>query len=158
MTKNVDCHIELENEGLSDDFGKLIKEYRLQKGYSLAQLEKMAKVSPSYISRIERSLRNEVSFSRALRICFSLGIPYELMISKAFGEIEQIEIERDKQSLSEILFHNDFTIQDKKVDVDVKEVLVSLINTVFECPWDSNTKIYDLYQLSKKVEKIKRLL
>jgi transcriptional regulator with XRE-family HTH domain len=158
MIVNADNPIELENEGLSDDFGKLIKEYRLQKGYSLVQLEKMAKVSPSYISRIERSLRNEVSFSRALRICFSLGIPYELMISKAFGEIDQVEIERDKQSLSEILFHNDFTIQDKAVDVDVKEVLVSLINTVFECPWDSNTKIYDLYQLSKKVEKIKRLL
>lgn len=158
MNINADNPIELENEGLSDDFGKLIKEYRLMKGYSLAQLEKMAKVSPSYVSRIERSLRSEVSFSKALRICFSLGIPYELMISKAFGEIDQAEIERDKKSLTEILFHNDYTIQDKTVDVDVKEVLVSIINTVFECQWDSNTKIHDLYQLSKKVEKIKGLL
>ncbi|MBT2694634.1 helix-turn-helix transcriptional regulator [Bacillus sp. ISL-55] len=158
MIKDAECPTELDKEGLSEDFGKLIKEYRIAKGYSLAQLDKMAKVSPSYVSRIERSLRNEVSFSKVLRICFILGIPYELMISKAFGEIDQVEIEREKQSITEILLHNDFTVKGKTVDVNVKEVLVSIINNLFECPWDSKTKIHDLYQLSKKIEKIKELL
>ncbi|MEQ2529578.1 helix-turn-helix transcriptional regulator [Bacillaceae bacterium CLA-AA-H227] len=158
MNKDAECLTELDKEGLSEDFGKLIKEYRIAKGYSLAQLDKMAKVSPSYVSRIERSLRNEVSFSKVLRICFILGIPYELMISKAFGEIDQVEIEREKQSIKEILLHNDFIVQGKTVDVEVKEILISLVNNLFECTWDSKTKIHDLYQLSKKVEKIKGLL
>jgi transcriptional regulator with XRE-family HTH domain len=158
MIKNADCSIELDSEGLSDDFGKMIKEYRKMRGYSLAQLEKMAKVSPSYISRIERNLRSEVSFARALRICFSLGIPYEMMISKAFGEINQDEIEVDKQSIKEVLFQNDFTIQDRQVDVDMKEVLVAIMNLIFDCTWDSKSKIHDLYQISKKVERLKGLL
>ena len=158
MADNVQNQIELENEGLPADFGKLIKEYRLKKGYSLAQLEKLAKVSPSYISRIERSLRNEVSFAKALRICFVLGIPYEEMISKAFGEIGQQEVEKDQQTLNDVIFHNDFTILERIVDLDVKETLVSLINFLFDCTWDSRTKISDLYQVSKKIEKLKGLL
>jgi transcriptional regulator with XRE-family HTH domain len=157
MTYIADCPIELENEGLSEDFGKIIKEYRLMKGYSLAQLEKMSRVSPSYISRIERNLRSEVSFAKALRICFSLGIPYEVMISKAFGEINQDGIKGDKHSLTELLFHSEYTVQDKAVELDIKEVLVSIINFIFECTWDNKTKIHDLYQLSKKIEKLKGL-
>lgn len=158
MTKNVECLLELENEGLPEDFGKLIKAYRLKRGYSLAQLEKLTKVSPSYISRIERSLRNEVSFAKALRICFSLGIPYEEMISKAFGEIEQFEVDREKPALADILFHNDFTIQERTASLDEKEVVVSVINYILDCKWDSETKISDLYQISKKVEKLKSML
>jgi transcriptional regulator with XRE-family HTH domain len=147
---------ELDNEGVSEDFGKLIKEYRLMRGYSLAQLEKLAKVSPSYISRIERNLRTEVSFSRALRICHSLGIPYNLMISKAFGEIKLEEIEEDVQTLDEIIFHNDFYVHNKKVvDPEVKNAIVALIKFIFNCTWDSKTKVHDLFQISKKIEELK---
>lgn len=158
MNINVDNPIELENEGLLEDFGKLIKMYRLKKGYSLAQLDKLAKVSPSYISRIERNLRSEVSFAKALRICFVLGIPYEEMISKAFGEIGLIEVEKEQLTLADTIFHNDFTIQEKVVDLDVKEIIVTMLNFIFECTWDSNTKIQDVYQVSKKIEKLKGLL
>ncbi|MEC1157832.1 helix-turn-helix domain-containing protein [Cytobacillus horneckiae] len=158
MTSDADNLIEFENGGLPEDVGKLIKEYRLKKGYSLAQLDKLAKVSPSYISRIERSLRNEVSFSKVLRICFSLGIPYEELVSKAFGEIVQTEAETISPTFADILFHSEFTIQETKADIEIKEILVSMISFIFECTWDSKTKINDLYQVSKKIEKLKGLL
>lgn len=159
MTINIDHAIELEEEGLSDDFGKLIKEYRLMRGYSLADLEKLTNVSQSYISRIERNERSEVSFSKALRICYYLGIPYELMISKSFGSMKKVEKKKGIQSLTEIIFQNDFTVQGKEViQTDVKEILDGVLKLVFDCPWDSKTKIYDLYQISKKVEKLKGLL
>lgn len=159
MIRNENLIVELEDEGLSDEFGKLIKEYRLMRGYSLAQMEKLAKVSPSYISRIERNLRSEVSFSRALRICYSLGIPYNLMINKAFGEIKQEGIEKELQTLEEIIFHNDFNVRKKEVaDPEVKSLIVAIIEIVFDCNWDNETKINDLYKISNKVEKLKGLL
>ncbi|MEC1759875.1 helix-turn-helix domain-containing protein [Schinkia azotoformans] len=157
MNKSEDHPNELD-DGLSDDFGRLIKEYRLKKGYSLAQLEDLARVSPSYVSRIERGLRSQVSFPKVLRICFTLGIPYELMISKAFGEINQSEVENENPTLEDILYHQDFTIYGKPVDLDAKEILVSTINLIFGCTWDSKTKIHDLYQVSKKIERLKDLI
>lgn len=158
MIKSENCPNEFDYDSLSDDFGKLIKEYRVKKGYSLAQLEKLARVSPSYVSRIERSLRSQVSFPKVLRICFSLGIPYEELISRAFGEIDQMEVENDKPTLDDILFHQEFTINEKPVDLDVKETLASMINFIIECTWDSKTKIHDLYQVSKKIERLKDLI
>ena len=158
MNTKAESPIELKNEGFPEDVGKLIKEYRTKKGYSLAQLDKLAKVSPSYISRIERSLRNDVSFSKVLRLCFSLGIPYQEMVSKAFGEIGQAEVEVNTLNFADIVFHNEFTIQDKTVHLEAKEDLVSIISFIFECTWDSKTKINDLYEVSKKIEKLKGLL
>jgi XRE family transcriptional regulator, master regulator for biofilm formation len=64
--------------------GKKIKEMRKKKGYSITELAKLADVSKSYLSQIERGLQGNPSLQFLRKIAFPLGTSIEHLLQ---GEI-----------------------------------------------------------------------
>lgn len=64
---------------ISSKFGKKVKEIRLKKDMSQADLAKVLGVHPTYISGIERGVRN-MALSNIERLAKALGVPIEELI------------------------------------------------------------------------------
>jgi transcriptional regulator with XRE-family HTH domain len=64
---------------ISSKFGKKVKEIRLKKDMSQADLAKILGVHPTYISGIERGVRN-MALKNIERLAKSLGVPIEDLI------------------------------------------------------------------------------
>ncbi|RFU64756.1 helix-turn-helix domain-containing protein [Peribacillus glennii] len=67
--------------------GKKIAEIRKKRGYSLSELAKMAKVSKSYLSNIERGLNKNPSLQVMIRIAAVLEIDLVTLL-KAETDLE----------------------------------------------------------------------
>jgi transcriptional regulator with XRE-family HTH domain len=61
---------------ISARFGKRVKEIRLRKGLSQGGLAKILGVHPTYISGIERGVRN-MALKNIERLAKALGVPIE---------------------------------------------------------------------------------
>lgn len=146
-----------KEEGMSENFGLIIQKYRKEKGLSLSSLESMSNVSASFINRIERNERNGIAFDKTIRIADCLGIPYNLLINCTFSKakLEGCENEALALSLSDVFIQNEFKISEKVISIENKVTLIDIINHIFECSWDNKTKIYDLYLLAEKIEKLR---
>ena len=64
---------------ISVKFGKKAKEIRLSKKMSQAKLAKILGVHPTYISGIERGVRN-MNLKNIERLAMALGVPIEDLI------------------------------------------------------------------------------
>jgi transcriptional regulator with XRE-family HTH domain len=64
---------------ISSRFGKKVKEIRLKKGMSQADLAKVLGVHPTYISGIERGVRN-MALKNIERLAKALSVPIEDLI------------------------------------------------------------------------------
>ena len=64
---------------ISAKFGKRAKEIRLKKGMSQGDLAKILGVHPTYISGIERGVRN-MALKNIERLAKALGVPIEDLI------------------------------------------------------------------------------
>jgi transcriptional regulator with XRE-family HTH domain len=157
MEKNVEVVCIHEGDVATDQIGKLIKGYRGMRGLSLSQVEKMAGVSGSFINRIENGERSEISFSKLIRIADALGIPFELLIEKSYGEHKQIGDKTGIFTLTDLLMQNEFTINDMIMKGSAKRFLLDIMEFIVDCQWDAMTKIHDLYLLSKRIEKFKAI-
>ncbi|WP_442598148.1 helix-turn-helix domain-containing protein [Neobacillus sp. D3-1R] len=158
MEKNNDVECNHELDVATDQIAKLIKEYRAMRGMSLSQVERMTNVSSSFINRIENGERNEISFSKLIRIAVALGIPFELLIEKSFDELKQKDDNKSGiLTLTDLLIQNEFTINDKKIEGCAKRFLLDIMEFIVDCKWDAMTKIHDLYLLSKRIEKFKAI-
>lgn len=62
---------------MNKDLGQLIKLRREEYGLSQACLAHRAKMSPSYLSKIENGERDNPSYIMMLEICVALDIPFE---------------------------------------------------------------------------------
>lgn len=64
---------------ISSKFGKKVKEIRLKKDMSQADLAKILGVHPTYISGIERGVRN-MALKNIERLAKALNVPIEELI------------------------------------------------------------------------------
>lgn len=64
---------------ISSKFGKRVKEIRLKKGLSQGDLGKILKVHPTYISGIERGVRN-MSLKNIEKLAKSLNVSIEELV------------------------------------------------------------------------------
>lgn len=64
---------------ISVKFGKKVKELRLQKKMSQGDLAKILSVHPTYISGIERGVRN-MALKNIEKLAKALGVPIEDLI------------------------------------------------------------------------------
>ncbi|TWD98913.1 transcriptional regulator with XRE-family HTH domain [Neobacillus bataviensis] len=74
--------------------GNTIFEIRKQKGLTLSELAKRAKISKSYLSNIERNLNRNPSIEVVKRIAEVLDIEFDAFLSKKNKDI-QLEIDQD---------------------------------------------------------------
>lgn len=62
-------------------FGKAIREYRIKKGISQEELAELCDLHRTYISEVERGLRN-VSLVNIEKICDALGVKISSVFKK----------------------------------------------------------------------------
>jgi XRE family transcriptional regulator of biofilm formation len=77
--------------------GKRMKELRQEKGYSLNELASKARVSKSYLSYLERNLKNNPSLQFLSKIADTLDTSIEYLL----GEGESEEHDQELESLDE---------------------------------------------------------
>ena len=138
---------------VSKKLGRAIRYYREAQGVSLAELGDRAGISASYLNRIELGERLAPSLPIIKNIADALNVPLEHLIELS------IESTREPQLLlSELILENDFIIRGKAVNQEVKECLLTLIETIADFKWDDEEKIEEIYELLLLVEDFKQLI
>ncbi len=64
-------------------FGQFLREQRQARNLSLVQLARLSQTSASYLSRVERSLRNPPGPAILLRLAEALGTDYQKLMENA---------------------------------------------------------------------------
>jgi len=72
--------------GISKQFGLTVRTERLAAGLTQEGLAELAKLHPTYISMVERGIRNPTLESSA-QIAAALGIGLPQLITKALGQV-----------------------------------------------------------------------
>lgn len=141
------------NREVSKKLGRAIRYYREAQGVSLAELGDRAGISASYLNRIELGERLAPSLPIIKNIADALNVPLEHLI--------ELSIESTGESqllLSELILGNDFIIRGKAVNQEVKECLLTLVETIVDFKWDDEEKIEEIYELLILVEDFKQLI
>ncbi|ALC90197.1 transcriptional regulator [Bacillus sp. FJAT-18017] len=76
--------------------GSRIKELRELRGYSISELAKLADVSKSYLSQIERGMQTNPSLQVLNKVAITLGTTIEYLLCNE-GKAPQTEVELDKE-------------------------------------------------------------
>ena len=139
-----------------NNFGNLLLYYREKNGLSLAELSALTKISPSYLNRIELQQRTGISINIIMKLSVALNIPIEELL-KIFMPEEKIK--RDElQSFGEILFYNKFTICGREIQVEEVEMIVDLIESVYEYIWiEGEKKNKEIEELLNLVDRLKAM-
>ncbi len=141
------------NREVSKKLGRAIRYYREAQGVSLAELGDRAGISASYLNRIELGERLAPSLPIIKNIADALNLPLEHLI--------ELSIESTGESqllLSELILGNDFIIRGKTVNQEIKECLLTLIETIVDFKWGDEEKIEEIYELLILVEDFKQLI
>ena len=75
--------------GLNNQIGKLVKKYRIQKGMSQEDLAHLSGLDRTYISGIERSVRN-ISLASLEKVIGGLGIDMAIFFKDLGSEIKSL--------------------------------------------------------------------
>ncbi len=68
---------------MKNDFGKYLKQLRVDRGFTLRDVEKKAKISNAYLSQIERGLREVPHFSLLSKLAECYGVTVNNLLEKA---------------------------------------------------------------------------
>jgi XRE family transcriptional regulator, master regulator for biofilm formation len=74
--------------------GKLIKRLREEKGFSITKLARLAGVSKSYLSQIERGLQSNPSLQFLMKVAVPLGTNLDYLLGEA-GLKRTLDLESD---------------------------------------------------------------
>lgn len=103
--------------------GMRLKHFREKKGYSLYDAGKLAKVSPSYLHRIETGERKAPSYPILETLAGVLGT--------TVYQLTNTPVDEDKtRSVIEVLMTHEYTVKERKADRQIKDALIALIQTV----------------------------
>jgi transcriptional regulator with XRE-family HTH domain len=136
---------------LSDDLGSMVRRLREAKGYSVHKLGELSKTSAGYISRIERGVRKRPSVIILQDLANGLGVDVNVLLSSTS--------ERDGKNqvtLEQLVYSHDFSIGDSGVvSTEVKDLLLHLVDNIFEAVWEKDTILEDAMEILRVVNEIK---
>lgn len=141
-----------KNRSISNSIGSLIKHARLQKNLSLKDLETLSNVSATYICRLENNDRKCPSVPIISVLAETLDLDLAELLEIAEGKVSD-----DIKELSTLILGSDFTINSQIAERNVKEELVSLIETILKVDW-KDAKLSDSYEILQRVENLKEVL
>lgn len=144
---------------IEEDFGAWIKQLRLQKGYSLKELESISGVTASYIHRIESGSRKTPSVPIAERLAIGLGVKPEqflkmLNISTVNNDTEDVK----DLPLAQALAITPFTINDEKATTAQKNAIIELVSKVLDIKWSNESKVQDSIELMSLIDGFKKVI
>ncbi|MEH7076205.1 helix-turn-helix domain-containing protein [Neobacillus drentensis] len=140
---------------ISEIFAEAIEYYMEKKGLTYQRLGDETGLSPAYIYRIRKGIRQAPSVPVAVRLIKSLQIPKEMVLSLL--ELNN-ENPQEQNDLYELLLFQDYTIGEKEVNIETKRKLSKLIQFAIECEWSMKSLASDLVALSEKVSDLKEHL
>lgn len=79
---------------MSENLGRVIRLLRQRRGFTLAELGELCKLSGTYISAIERGTKQNFTFSTISKIAEALDLPLPILLIMASTDDELNELER----------------------------------------------------------------
>lgn len=155
------CIMSKAERQMNKAFSSYLLKLRESSGLSIQQVAEITSISPAYISRVERGLRNCLTLPLLELFAKCYKRPALELISVALTGAEN---NAEKQPLlSTIIYSHSFILGvgeygNKEVGKEVKDAIVSIVNFICECAWDAESKIKDALVLVEYVEKLKEVL
>lgn len=147
-----DRRVKLE---VNENFGSFVKKRRLRLGLSQNRVGDIAKVSPTYITRLEKGQRAAPSREVLEGLAEAL-----LMDSSSLHSIAHREVTANTivPELWEYLFIGDFAIKGVLTDRETKDAMSNVLSLIFESKWDENSKLKDSLKIIESINSLKYLL
>lgn len=144
--------VEKEAMQISDDFGKMLKKLRKDRGYSLERLSELTGISASYLNRLEKSTRRSPGFIKIVNIAQALNVEPSMLVGSNLNLNEGEPV-----SVSELLFSNQIEHNGEILSADDKEVLLEILETILNAKWDKNSILTELQEIGELISEFKEL-
>lgn len=142
---------------IENDFGVWIKQLRIERGYSLKELEAISGVTASYIHRLETGARKTPSIPIAEKLSKAL----EVAPDEFFKKLNLFTSSDDSEPLplNEFIAISKFKLGRNNKDIVTKEQkdkLIALLNAIIATSWTTETKFNESMQLISKIDDFKQ--
>ncbi|MQR93698.1 helix-turn-helix domain-containing protein [Fictibacillus phosphorivorans] len=143
-----------ENRQVPDEFGVALVRYLEKRKMSQTQLAKATGVSDGYISRLLRGERKAPSVPITVSIIKTLGMPTSYLLRVL--ELEDVDQGNDEvQDIYDLILFSNFTIEGEKVETEIKEILVDILQSIIACKWSKKTIAQDVMVIANSIEELK---
>lgn len=135
---------------MTDDFGKMLKKLREERGLSLGRLSELTGISASYLSRLEKSIRKSPGFTKIVILAKALNVdPWVLAGSSLNWD------KGERISFKELLFNHQIQHDGKLLSAEEKEILLEIIELVLDIEWTRETILHDLQMVGELISELK---
>ncbi len=138
---------------MSDDFGKMLKKLREERGMSLGKLSELTGISASYLNRLERSKRKSPGFPILMALSEALKVEPWTMVGSSLSWDKGETI-----SIKELIFNHRIQHHGKLLRAEEKELLLEIIEFILDAEWSKESILSDLQEIGEMVSEIKDLL
>lgn len=131
---------------MSRNFAEKLKFYRLQRSYSLKDVQRITGIDAGYINKLENGIRRAPSYPILQKLAFALKVDITDLIDIELPENEPL------RSVQEVLVFTEYLIKGKLPTTIVRENLLAVIQTMLDCAWEEHTKHTDSVNVINKVD------
>jgi len=142
-----------EERSIDPRFGLCIKKRRLEKEYSLSEMENLTGVSASYINRLEKGERKAPSLPIMQAIGKVLGVDIAVLLNLATPS----ETDEGINEIRDIVVENDFRMNDIFATTPIKELVIKLFDCIISAKWEEN-KFLEGAEMLQTIDKLEGLL
>ncbi|MBB2483535.1 helix-turn-helix transcriptional regulator [Bacillus sp. APMAM] len=137
---------------MSDDFGKMLKKLREERGLSLGRLSELTGISPSYLNRLEKSIKRSPGFTKIVTLASALNVdPWVLAGSSLKWD------KREIIGFKELLFNHQIQHNGNLLTAEEKELLLEIVELILDAEWSKESILSDLQEIGEMVSELKDL-
>lgn len=137
---------------MTDDFGKMLKKLREERGLSLNKLSEMTGISSSYINRLERSKRKSPGFPMLVTLAEALNVDVWVLAGSSLTTNKDGVME-----VKELFFNHQIQHDGKLLTAEQKEILLEIIEFILDAEWSKESILSDLQEIGEMVNELKEL-
>lgn len=142
-----------QNREISEEFMIALEHYLDKNGMSLTKLAEATGVSVGYLSRLKRGERKAPSVPITLNIAKTLKMPPSYIL-KMLDIEEEPGVDRTPD-LYELIMFEDFHIEGERIEMEVKEIIVSILESIITSKWKNETIASESMILANRIEELK---
>lgn len=138
---------------VNSDLAGYLKYLRQERGFTLREVENATGISAGYLNRIERGERKTPTLPviELLAKCYGIDpiLLFQVAINSKNTNIKQIN------EFEGLVYSKDFTICGQVAKKEIKDALVSLISTINNLEWSSESKYNEIPKLLQEIDNFK---
>lgn len=142
-----------QNREISEEFMIVLEHYLDKNGMSLTKLAEATGVSVGYLSRLKRGERKAPSVPITLNIAKTLKMPPSYILKML--DIEEEPGVDSTPDLYELIMFEDFHIEGEQIEMEVKEIIVSILQSIITSKWRNETIASESMILASRIEELK---